>query len=66
MPRGQQTFKQGDVTKAVKAVAAAGVQVARVTIDRSGKITVETGKPMESDSGNEWDEVLGAAPSEAR
>jgi hypothetical protein len=51
------------LTKAVKAVAAAGVQVARVTIDREGKISVEIGKPIESAGRNEWDEVLGGAPS---
>jgi hypothetical protein len=67
MPRSPCTFKQRDVTKAVKAVVAAGVQVARVTIDREGKIAVEIGKPVGSAGRNEWDEVLDGAPSiEAR
>jgi hypothetical protein len=60
MPRGSCTFRQRDVTKAVKAVAAAGVEVARVEIDRNGKIIVVTGKPVETTEDtqrNEWDDV---------
>ena len=40
MSRGSCRFTQRDVTKAVKAVVAAGVQVAKVEVDRSGKIIV--------------------------
>jgi hypothetical protein len=47
MPRGQCTFKQSDVTRAVKAVVAAGVGVARVEVDRSGKIIVIAGLPAQ-------------------
>ncbi len=46
MARGSCTFKQGDVTKAVKAVVAAGVNVARVEIDKNGRIVVIAGVPM--------------------
>jgi hypothetical protein len=59
MSRGPWTFKQRDVTKAVKAIVAAGVQVERVEIDKAGKIIiVTTAKPMESagSARNEWDE----------
>jgi hypothetical protein len=42
MPRAPSTFRQQDVTRAVKAVAAAGVHIARVEIDRAGKIVVVT------------------------
>ena len=59
MPRGACTFKQTDLTKAVKAVVAAGVVVARVEVDRDGRIVVVAGK-VAQDAGsegdkNEWD-----------
>lgn len=38
--RPPSTFRQRDVTKAVKAVAAAGVGIARVEIDKAGKIII--------------------------
>jgi hypothetical protein len=58
MARGQCTFRQGDVTRAVKAVVAAGVHVARVEVDRDGRIVVVAGKPTDSvvaTEANEWD-----------
>ena len=36
MGRAPSTFRQLDVTKAVKAVAAAGVGIVRVEIDKAG------------------------------
>ena len=42
MPRGPCTFKQRDVTRALKAAAAAGIKVARIEIDRDGKIVIST------------------------
>jgi hypothetical protein len=42
MARAPSTFRQQDVTRAVKAVTAAGVGIARVEIDKSGKITIIT------------------------
>jgi hypothetical protein len=57
-------FKQRDVTRAAKALRAAGYDLARIEINRDGVIVVVPGKP---DAGptqaNEWDEVLhGKAP----
>jgi hypothetical protein len=59
MARGPCAFKQSDVTKAVKAVVAAGVNVARVEVDKDGRIVVIAGKPAHDGAGasdrNEWD-----------
>lgn len=44
MSRGAQTFRQADVTKAIRATVKAGQNVQRVEIDRDGKIVVFTGK----------------------
>ena len=44
MSRGAQTFKQGDVTKALRGTVKAGLNVQRIEIDREGKIVVYTGK----------------------
>ena len=57
MARGKCTFRQRDVTAAVKAVVAAGVEVARVEIDRSGKIVVVAGRTNNAPARNEWDGV---------
>jgi tRNA(Arg) A34 adenosine deaminase TadA len=55
------TFTQRDLARALKAARAANVPVARVKIDRDGAITLELGKPAESDKdgegGNEWDRI---------
>lgn len=45
MSRGRCTFRQRDLTAAVKAVEAAGVGVARVEVDKDGKIIIIPGKP---------------------
>ena len=61
MARAPSTFRQQDVTRAVKAVSAAGVHIARIEIDKTGKIVIITpntpdqpGKMMEA---NEWDRI---------
>ena len=45
---------------AVEAVRESGVEVARVEVDKDGKITVIAGKPVAAIEGNTnpWDEVL--------
>ena len=63
MSRGQQTFKQSDVTKVLKATVKAGIAVERVEIDKDGKIVIVTARPDDAANGekpekNEWDGVL--------
>jgi hypothetical protein len=48
MSRGPQTFRQGDVTRAVRAVVAAGVSVAKVEVDKDGRIIVVVGGRAET------------------
>jgi hypothetical protein len=54
-------FKERDVTRATKAVLAAGLGVDRVQIDKNGTIVVIPGKSAEeadrSSERNEWDDV---------
>ncbi len=61
MARAPLTFRQQDVTRAVKAVAAAGVHIARIEIDKAGKIVIITAgvteQPGETMEANEWDRV---------
>jgi hypothetical protein len=57
MSRGRQLFKQRDLTKAVRAVVAAGMTVTGVKVDKHGVIVVLTGKASEdqAEDRNEWD-----------
>jgi hypothetical protein len=61
MSRGRCTFRQRDLTRAVKAVIAAGLQVAGVKVSAQGDIEVVTGDERVHDSppqgGNEWDSI---------
>ena len=58
--RGPCTFRQQDVTRALKATAAAGLEVQRIEIDKTGKIVIVTGKPagVPNSKSDDWDEVL--------
>ena len=40
MSRAPSTFRQSDVTRAVRATVLAGVEVARVEIDKDGRIVI--------------------------
>jgi hypothetical protein len=53
--RAPSVFRQQDVTRAFRAAKAAGVRVARVEIDRNGKIVIVTADELEQREGNEWD-----------
>jgi hypothetical protein len=63
MARASSPFRQQDVTKAVKAVVAAGVGIARIEIDRFGKIVIVADKSIGvgdtpvSGEENEWDSI---------
>jgi hypothetical protein len=51
VPRRPCIFKQSDVTRAIKAVAAAGARVTGVKINvQTGEITVATGNTQAQDS----------------
>jgi hypothetical protein len=58
MARGSCTFRQRDLTRAVKAVIAAGLRVVGVKVSAEGNIEVVTGDgenlPL---GGNEWDKI---------
>jgi hypothetical protein len=61
MARTPSTFRQQDVTRAVKAVTAAGVHIARIEIDKAGKIVIiatdAAGQPAQIPEANEWDRI---------
>jgi hypothetical protein len=57
MRRGPKTFRQRDMTRAIRAVAAAGMSVAQVMVDKDGRIVVVVGEDGKTDAPevNEWD-----------
>jgi hypothetical protein len=63
MSRRPASFRQRDLTRAVKAVLAAGLHVAGVKVSAQGDIEVVTGDERVQDStrplqeGNEWDRI---------
>jgi hypothetical protein len=57
MARGPAIFRQGDVTRAVGAVTAAGQTITRVEIDPNGKIVIVTAGELERREENSWDRV---------
>ncbi len=62
MSRGAQTFKQGDVTKALKAAEKAGLKVQRAEVRADGSIVLDFDAqpitaPRAPAGDNEWDGV---------
>ena len=60
MASAPSTFRQRDVTRAVKAVTKAGVNIRRVEIDRAGKIAFITGSETspQDETSNSLDQWL--------
>ena len=60
MASAPSTFRQRDVTRAVKAVTKAGVNIRRVVIDRAGKIAIITGSETspQDETSNSLDQWL--------
>ena len=61
MSRRAQTFRQGDVVKALKAATIAGLSVRRTVFEADGKFVIEYGEPEaaapQNGDVNEWDSV---------
>lgn len=55
--RGPCTFKQRDVTAAVRAVIKAGVEIRDVKIAPDGNILVSVGHKPETAPENDWDNI---------
>lgn len=60
MSRGPTTFRQRDVSAAIKAARDAGCEVYRVEIGKDGKISIVTSRELiaTSPEPNPWDVVL--------
>jgi hypothetical protein len=58
MSRSTSLFRQRDVTRAIRAVSAAGVGIVRVEIGPDGKIVVVTQQPAIRPQGDELDQEL--------
>jgi hypothetical protein len=59
--RGPSTFKQTDLTRAIRAVEAAGIKVYRVEIDAAGKPVVIIGDPLDKPKRKalaSWDDAI--------
>ena len=60
MSRGAQTFKQGDVTKAIKGAEKAGCKVQRAEVRPDGSIVLDfdrSNRTSQQRDANEWDSV---------
>jgi hypothetical protein len=59
MSRAPSTFRQQDVTRAIRAVIAAGVDIAQIEVAKDGTIVIVTTAvgPKTGAEANEWDRV---------
>jgi hypothetical protein len=60
MARAPSTFRQQDVTKAVKAVTAAGVDIVRVELTKDGTIAIITSSKARTEVQDNLDRELAA------
>ena len=55
-------FKLSEIERAVRATRKAGLTIARVEVDRAGRIAVVAGEPTPASDGNKnpnpWDQIL--------
>lgn len=58
MSRGPYTFKQRDLTRAIKATRKADIEVGKIIIDREGRIVIIPKAADDVSGVNEWDTVL--------
>jgi len=67
MARAKLKFRQTDLTRALKAARAAGVEIARIEMDEHGRPVLVIGMPeSQAAEPNEWDEVYAEKPAEIR
>ena len=62
MGHGRCTFKEVDLTRALRAAKKAGAHVARAEVARDGKIVLvlkKDGEPSSTNERNEWDQING-------
>jgi hypothetical protein len=63
MSRGPLTFKQRDVTRAIKAAKAAGIE-ACVKIDKAGNIVIIPAKGELTNGATAWDDAIAELSSQ--
>jgi hypothetical protein len=68
MARAACTFRERDVTRAIRAVEAAGKKVRKVEVDKDGKvvIVIEDDDAAVDSERNEWDAEYGADQTKIR
>jgi hypothetical protein len=61
MPSAPCNFRQRDLTRAIKGARAAGIDVARIEIEKDGRIVIlpTQSAAVPETARNEWDEVPG-------
>jgi hypothetical protein len=69
MGHGPCRFREADIRRAVNAARSAGIEIARIELNKDGGFAIIRGKPDEGGNGNAsnpWDEVLTNAADKER